>query len=129
MHKYMHIWIRVYIDMYTMNTCIHRYVYMYIYICTDMSRYVYMCVYIYVYIYDSFHMKCNIPQIHLIEKLQFLNISQFLLNLNLCLYRGICVAGFGGFLGCSILSGYYHKCTDIYTYDYVCIYICVYIYI
>jgi len=46
------------------------------------------------------------------RNLHFFGISRykfklrFLFNLNL--YRGICVSGFGGFRGCSILSGNCH---------------------
>jgi len=50
-----------------------------------------------------------IPEIHQIEKLDFLGIlrnkSKFRFWFNLKLYRGIRISRFGGFRGCSIFSG------------------------
>jgi len=63
-------------------------------------------------IYDRFHWKCYIPEIHQIDKLRFLGISQYKFKLrfwfNSNLYNQIWVSGFGGFQGCSILSGICH---------------------
>ena len=62
--------------------------------------------------YNNFHWNCYTPKIRQIEKLIFLGISRCKFNLgfklNLNLYRGIWLFGFGGFRGCSIFSGIFH---------------------
>ena len=79
---------------------------------------------VYVCCYDTFHCKCNNPEIHQIEKLRFLSISRhrFILRfwLDLNLYQGIRVSRFGGFRGCGNSSGNFHMlcvildmCSDI----------------
>jgi len=51
-------------------------------------------------LFDCFHWKCYIPNIHQIEKLRFLGISRYTFKLrlwlNLSLYQGIWVSRFGG---------------------------------
>jgi len=63
--------------------------------------------------YDSFHWKCYIFEIHQIEKFRFLGILwynfKFTFHLNLNLYWVIWVCRFVWFWGCSISSGYCHN--------------------
>jgi len=66
--------------------------------------------------YDIFHWKCYIPNIR-IQKLRLLGISRYHFKLrfrfNLNLYLGICVSGFGRFLGCSIFRGNCHSWSQV----------------
>jgi len=62
--------------------------------------------------YDRLHWKCCTPEIHQIQKPEFLDTSSSETNISIWMctarYRGIWGSRYGGFRGCNIFSGNCH---------------------